>query len=251
MISNSLLMLWINTLPNLYANWPAPSNVSALTTLRTEGFSQAPFDSNNFGLHVGDDKVYVLANRQLLKTGLSLPNEPEWLEQIHSTLCVVVESETNRLADAAITRSSHHALAIMAADCLPILLCNQQGTEIAAIHAGWRGLVNGIVSNTVNKMRSSPAELMAWIGPAICQSCYEVGSEVLEISQRQYPFAPSAFLPKGDKWLANLPLLAELILKGQEDWIKINGIDRWHGGTHLTPKNDWRFSILSNEVTVI
>lgn len=212
MISNHFYLFWMNTLPNLYANWPAPHNVSALTTMRTPGFSKPPYDSNNFGLHVGDSVADVNANRQAFKTLLDLPREPEWLEQIHSNVCVLVEEESNRTADASITRSNAHILAIMTADCLPIMLCNQQGTEIAAIHSGWRGLVNGVIENTLNKMTSSPTQLMAWIGPSICQSCYEVGGEVLDAYQNRYSFASSAFRRKGEKWLANLPQLAELVL---------------------------------------
>lgn len=212
MISKHSLLHWIITLPNFPANWPAPANVSALTTLRKTGASKPPYDANNLGFHVGDNQQHVLINRQTLKIDLGLGNEPEWLDQIHSTVAITVEEETNRIADAAITRSPNRPLAIMTADCLPILLTNRQGTEIAAIHAGWRGLVNGIVTNTLEKMHSSPADLMAWIGPAICQSCYEVGQEVLDTAEKHYAFAPKAFLSQGEKWLANLPLLAELIL---------------------------------------
>ncbi len=197
---------------NLYASWPTPPNVSALTTMRTPGLSKAPYDANNLGLHVGDDETAVRTNRQSLVAALKLPKEPEWLEQIHSNHCVVVEEDKNRTADAAVTRSSAHPLAIMTADCLPIMLCNKQGTEIAAIHSGWRGLVNGVIENTLNKMQSSPEQLMAWIGPAICQSCYEVGGEVLDAYHNRYSFASKGFQPKGEKWLANLSLLAELVL---------------------------------------
>ena len=108
--------------------------------MRTPGFSKPPFDFNNLALHVGDKLTDVATNRQALKTSLGLDKEPEWLEQIHSNICVVVEEEENRIADAAVTRSQQHVLAIMTADCLPIMLCNQQGTEIAAVHSGWRGL---------------------------------------------------------------------------------------------------------------
>ncbi|MBA2652597.1 MAG: peptidoglycan editing factor PgeF [Tatlockia sp.] len=198
---------------NVYANWPAPLNVCALTTTRNPGFSKSPYDANNLGLHVGDNVDHVNSNRKALKEGLSRPQDPEWLEQTHSTVCVVVEDEANRLADAAITRSAKRTLVIMTADCLPIMLTNKQGTEIAAIHSGWRGLANGIIENTLAKMHSSPDQLLAWIGPAICYSCFEVGGEVLESYQARYIFASKAFRPHGEKWLANLPQLAELVLK--------------------------------------
>lgn len=212
MISIHFFRLWNIILTNLYANWKAPTNISALTTMRTPGFSKPPFAENNVGLHVNDNPETVKINRAKLVSELNFPNEPEWLEQIHSSNAVVVENDSNRIADAAITRSNQHVLAIMTADCLPITLCNKQGTEIAAIHAGWKGLVNGIIENTLQKMTSSPADLIAWIGPAICQNCFEVGDEVLQAYKTNYSFAPLAFRRHGIKWLANLPQLAELIL---------------------------------------
>lgn len=195
----------------LYANWTAPSNVSALTTLRLDGFSKPPYD-NNLALHVEDDRTDVLANRQKLCTELELSREPAWLEQIHSNLCVTIEEETNRTVDAAITRIPNQPLAILTADCLPIVLCNQAGDEIAAIHAGWKGLVNGIIENTLAKMHSSPSQLMAWIGPAICQRCYETGDEVFQKYMQNYPFSFPNFQAKGEKWHANLAKIAEQIL---------------------------------------
>lgn len=209
-------MLWIIILANLYANWIAPKNITALTTLRTEGCSVRPYDSNNLGLHVGDESASVHYNREQLSKTLQLPRDPEWLEQIHSTRCVVVENDSLRQADAAITRSKCHVLAIMTADCLPILLCNQQGNEIAAIHAGWKGLVNGIVEETLTKMLSARTDLIAWIGPAICKSCFEVGDEVREMYQANYSFAGDYFKKHQQKWLADLPRLAEKILNKED-----------------------------------
>lgn len=202
----------MTTFPNFSPNWKAPSNISALTTYRYPGSSLAPYDFNNLGIHVGDNPSNVHTNRLALLQTLKLPNEPEWLEQTHSTDCVVVEKETNRQADAAITRSPSHVLAIMTADCLPILICNKQGTEIAGIHAGWKGLVNGIIENTLQKMEHPPTELIAWIGPAICQHCYEVGDDVRDIYLSNYPFAADYFQKHGKKWLINLPDLAKKIL---------------------------------------
>lgn len=189
---------------DLMANWPAPPTISALTTTRLTG---------NLGLHVGDNPEQVQHNRDELVKRLSLVNQPIWLEQTHTNHCVVVEEDSERHADAAITRSSAHPLVIMTADCLPILLCNQAGTEIAAIHAGWRGLLNGIVENTIHKMQSVPSDLMAWIGPAICQQCYETGDEVCEAYIQKYPFTKDAFHTHASRVMADLPKLAELILQ--------------------------------------
>lgn len=197
---------------SLIATWPAPANISALTTRRTSGYSQQPYDSNNLGLHVGDKAEHVLQNRNQLRQTYKLPSEPLWLDQIHSNHCILAETDPNRQADAAITKNKQQVLAIMTGDCLPILICNKQGTEIAAIHGGWRGLVNGIIENTLEKMDSNPKDLLAWIGPGICQSCYEVGQEVFEACTSKHAFTAAAFQPHHKKWLANLPLLAELIL---------------------------------------
>ncbi|KTC67895.1 Laccase domain protein YfiH [Legionella birminghamensis] len=200
----------------LQANWNAPTNVKAVTTTRIEGFSQPPYDKNNLGLHVGDNAGHVQANRERLITSLQLPREPEWLDQTHSTDCIIVEQDNNRQADAAITRSNQHVLAIMTADCLPIVLSNRQGSEVAAIHAGWRGLANGIIEKTLNKMNSQPQDLIAWVGPAICQSCYQTGAEVYDYFLTHYPFVADCFFPDESKWRANLSLIAEKVLIHQK-----------------------------------
>jgi YfiH family protein len=191
------------------ANWPAPSHIQAGTTTLMHGHSQEAYASNNLALHVGDNPAHVLANRQQLRSLLMLPNDPAWLEQTHSTDCVIIENEASRHADAAITRQKTQPLAILTADCLPILLCDKLGTEIAAIHAGWRGLLNGVVQNTLKKMHVKPHDLLAWIGPAICQRCYEVGDDVRMQFTSVYPFTTNAFEGR----YANLPYMAELVLK--------------------------------------
>lgn len=195
------------------ANWPAPANITALSTTRLKGYSTSPYDHNNLGFHVGDNPEHVQQNRSSLVAQFNLPNDPVWLEQTHSTDCIIAEIDTHRQADAAITQSLMHPLVILTADCLPITLCNKQGTEIGAVHAGWRGLFNGIVENTLDKMISTTDELMAWIGPAICQSCYEVGEEVYNAFTSKHPSTAMAFKPVQHKFLANLPMIAEIVLR--------------------------------------
>ena len=197
---------------DLIANWPAPSNISAVTTTRLKGSSRPPYNGNNLGLHVGDQDELVHHNRSELAKRLLLPNQPAWLNQTHTNHCVIAEDDPNRDADAAITRSKSHPLAIMTADCLPILLCDSAGTEIAAVHAGWRGLLNGIVENTLNKMHAKPDTLLAWIGPAICSHCYATGQEVRDAYISRYPYTLNAFHHKASSMHADLPKLAELIL---------------------------------------
>lgn len=196
----------------LNATWSSPTNVTALTTTRFGGVSQAPFHENNLAQHVGDIESDVACNREQLNKDLQLPSSPEWLEQTHSTHCVVVEEDDNRSADAAITRRSNTVLAIMTADCLPIVLCNTNGTEIAAIHAGWRGLANGIIEETLKKMHSKPSDLLAWVGPAVCQQCYETGIEVQDTFIKRFPFTHTSFEKKETHLYANLSQMAELIL---------------------------------------
>ncbi|WP_419418531.1 peptidoglycan editing factor PgeF [Legionella sp. D16C41] len=196
---------------NIQPNWTAPLNIFAFTTTRVDGFSEGPYNSNNLGFHVGDNPKHVAQNREMLSA--NLPAEPEWIEQTHSTNCIVIEDTAERNADAAITRSPDRVLAILTADCLPILLCNRQGTEVAAIHAGWRGLVNGIIEKTSLQIKSNKADLLAWIGPSICGSCYEVGDDVYEQYKNNYPFSTNFFKSHQQKWLANMPELAEQILR--------------------------------------
>lgn len=206
-------MLWMKILNKILANWSAPSRVQALTTLRSNGFSKPPYESNNLASHVNDDINTVIANRNKMKAYLGLPREPDWLEQTHSNDCVVVEEELCRKADAAITRMTNRVLAILTADCVPILLSSKKGDEIAAIHAGWRGLLSGIIENTLSKLLTASQEIIAWVGPAICQSCYEVGEDVYEACLAQYSFASIAFLRENRKWRFNLPQLTELVLR--------------------------------------
>lgn len=199
---------------HINAQWPAPSHIRAVTTTRLDGVSQQDYASFNMAAHVGDNAEHVVRNRQILRETLQLPSEPIWLEQTHTTLCVDVDQpQFDRNADAAITRQEHQVLAIMTADCLPILLCDQQGTEIAAIHAGWRGLASGIVDNTVAKMQTDLSQCMAWIGPAICGRCYATGAEVLDQFVSRYPYAAQAFEQRDQQWFADLSKMATLILR--------------------------------------
>ncbi|WP_058529635.1 peptidoglycan editing factor PgeF [Legionella londiniensis] len=194
------------------ANWPAPDHIAALTTTKLGGVSTLEYESNNLAMHVGDSSAAVQRNRDNLVHSLALVREPVWLIQTHSNRCIVVEEEDERNADAAITRNSVFPLAIMTADCLPVLLCDRKGTEIAAIHAGWRGLASGIIENTIEKMNNKTDSLLAWIGPAICQSCFEVGEDVRRNFKNRYTYADQIFRERGDKKLADLPRMAELIL---------------------------------------
>jgi YfiH family protein len=193
--------------------WSIPSHVKALYTTRLGGVSEAPFDSLNLAEHVGDDLDRVLRNREILLS-LGLPSVPCWLQQTHSTTAVTLELEQNREADAAITRQADTVAVVMTADCLPILFCNRSGSEVAAVHAGWRGLLDGIVQATITKMQSPASELMAWIGPAISQSKFEVGDEVRQAFVEKQALADKRFISnRTAHWLCDLPALADDLLK--------------------------------------
>lgn len=193
------------------ANWCAPNNIYAFTTLRYPGFSQYPFNENNLAYHVGDQADKVALNRQQLCVHLPRQQEPIWLQQTHSIHCIIADVEQGRIGDAVVTRQAYTPLAILTADCFPILLCNHAGTEIAAIHAGWRGLFNGIIENTLHKMASKADELIAWVGPGICQSCFQINEDLVRLYQDCY-FSNNAFYKMNKKCYANLAQVAEFIL---------------------------------------
>lgn len=191
------------------AQWNAPPQVKALCTTRIGGASEHPYESFNLAAHVGDDDKRVQRNRELLCHALKLPAEPSWLEQTHSTRVVNLEQGSSRRVDAAITRNTETVVVVMTADCLPILLCNRMGTEVAAIHAGWRGLADGVIEATVSDMKSPASELLAWIGPGISQQCFEVGDEVREIFVAKNNSAENHFLAnRPAHWLCDLNSLA-------------------------------------------
>jgi len=195
-------------------HWPAPPGVRAVFTTRRGGVSEAPYDSFNLGLHVGDDAARVMQNRALLRSALDLPAEPSWISQSHGTRAVVLEAEAERDADAAITRVPGQVAAVMVADCLPILLCHRDGSEVAALHAGWRGLQAGVVASTLERMRSPAAELLAWIGPGISRDYFEVGDEVLAAFCAALDGARDFFEPHGEgHWLCDLAGLAQCMLE--------------------------------------
>jgi polyphenol oxidase len=120
-------------------DWPAPAGVRACISTRSGGVSQSPYASNNLGLHVGDNPEHVVANRTQLSAQLGLQNSPQWLEQVHGVKVVNAKMDgVVRTADGSYTNQPGHACLVMTADCLPILLCDKQGTQVAALHCGWR-----------------------------------------------------------------------------------------------------------------
>lgn len=191
--------------------WPAPANVRACSTTRTGGVSQAAWSSLNLGGHVGDDPAAVATNRQRLVELAQLPAMPHWLEQVHGTEVArlsATQQQNILRADGAITREPGVVCAVMTADCLPVLFCSADGTEVAAAHAGWRGLCGGVLESVLQQFRCKPQDIHAWLGPAIGPNAFEVGGEVRNAFLAQDAQAEEAFRPSGKKYYADIWLLA-------------------------------------------
>ena len=216
------------------ADWPAPANIHTATTLRTGGVSQGDYSSLNPADHVNDKLQHVLANRQCIKNMLALPAEPVWLQQTHSVDVVCTDQlERSPVADASYTAKSNIVCTVLTADCLPVLLCDQQGTMIAAIHGGWRGLLNGIIENTVCKMLATG--LIAWLGPAIGAQSFEVGDDVRVAFIKKSAQFSSAFKNHAPgKYLADIYQIARILLNNA-------GVQQIYGGQYCTVTDKDRF----------
>lgn len=188
--------------------WPAARHVRALVTTRQGGVSRAPYANLNLGTRVGDDPDAVRENRARVRA--RVPSEPMWLRQVHGVDVVQADRIVGEpVADAAFTGAPEVVCAIQVADCLPVLLCDRRGTRVAAAHAGWRGLAAGVVERTVAALELPPADLMAWLGPAIGPTAFEVGADVFDAFTGVAPESAAAFRPLQDgKWLADLFALA-------------------------------------------
>ena len=225
---------------HLLPSWPAPLRVRALvTTRRLPGNSQPPYDAFNLGLRSGEDEGIVRANRALLERSLALPAPPRWLHQVHGTRSLRLTEEIpagEPEADAAFTSQSGIVLAILTADCLPILVCADDGSEIAAIHAGWRGLAAGVIESCITRLLAPREKLLVWLGPAIGPASYEVGDEVRAAFVNTDADAAEAFVPtRPGHWHCNLYTLARRRLEAL-------GIRRIYGGGFDTFVDDRFYS---------
>ena len=193
-------------------DWPAPERVKSLMTTRAGGVSAPPWDSLNLGDHVGDDPAAVAANRARLRE--RLPAEPGWLKQVHSARVVELGRDSAREADAAVTHAPGQVCAVLTADCLPVLFCNRAGSVVAAAHAGWRGLAEGVLEATLAAMQVPPAEVITWMGAAIGPDAFEVGDEVRQAFVGRHREAAAAFFPQAapGKWRADIYQLARIRL---------------------------------------
>ena len=163
----------------VYPDWSAPDNIKAFTTTRISGHSQGDYAGLNLASHVKDNQLDVEKNRQLLIDQLALPEQPLWLDQVHGVDAVNVATVSQPVvADAAYCDQKNKICAVLTADCLPVLICNRQGTKVAAVHAGWRGLLAGVIENTIDAMQEPANNILIWLGPAIGPQAFEVGQEV-------------------------------------------------------------------------
>ncbi|CAL7960357.1 polyphenol oxidase YfiH [Gammaproteobacteria bacterium] len=202
-------------------HWPAPKNVKAFTTKRIGG---------NFNLHIGNNPNNVLANRKKLYQELNLPAEPFWLKQEHTNTVIHLEPNTTiiePIADAAFATTPNLVCVVTTADCVPILVCDQNGTIVAAIHAGWKGIATGIIEATIKAMNTNPTKLLAWLGPAIGANSFEAGEDMREIFIKSNPESQKAFVAHNDRFLTNIYLLASQCLNTV-------GITAIYGGKYCT-----------------
>ncbi len=224
--------------PWLVPDWSAPAHVHArITTRQTPGFSNPPFDRCNLGNRCGDAAEAVAANRASLLASLNLPAAPRWLRQVHGT--TVIDADDDNLAvepeaDAAITRSADVVLAVLTADCLPVIFCSEDGREIAVAHAGWRGLAAGILESTMERFDTDPARTLVWLGPSIGAASYEIGEEVRQAFVDHDAGAAVAFsATRPGHWTCDLSGLARRRLAAA-------GVTRVSGGGFDT-RSDKRF----------
>jgi YfiH family protein len=222
--------------------WPAPGRVRALVTTRAGGVSAGPYASLNLGTRVGDEPDCVERNRALLRS--CLPAEPRWLRQVHGTRVVAARDVgPDAEADAAVSSTANVVCAVLVADCLPVLLCDQAAEVVAVAHAGWRGLSAGVIEATVRAMQVPARAVMAYLGPGIGSRAYEVGAEVREAFLRHDRGAAEAFAPAAEgKFFADLCVLARQRLAAC-------GVASVFGGGFCTASDARFFSFRRDRIT--
>ncbi|MEQ1514091.1 MAG: peptidoglycan editing factor PgeF [Lysobacteraceae bacterium] len=227
----------------LHADWPVPPGVHAFTTLRHGiGASRPPFDAFNLGNFTaddGDDPATVERNRALLVEDARLPSRPHWLKQVHGVDVVRCDASPvpseEPVADASVTSAPGVVLAILTADCLPVVFAAEDGREVAAVHAGWRGLAAGVLEATVAAMHTPAGHVIAWLGPAAGPQAYEIGEEVYRAFVTRDPASVAAFAAtRPGHWRVDLYALARMRLAQA-------GVTRVHGGGLCTISDPQRF----------
>ncbi len=240
------------TLNIITPDWPAPDNIRAAVTTRSGGVSQAPYDSFNLAAHVNDDPAAVAANRALLAQHLSLPEQPVWLTQVHGVDVLRRTGESvdiSKSYDACYSNQANTVCAVLTADCLPVLFCSRDGQEIAAAHAGWRGLAAGVLAATVNQFACLPSDVYAWLGSAIGSQSFEVGDEVRQTFLSNWQYCDKTLIQncftvhRNTRWLCDIYALARIQLRSL-------GVEAIYGGGEDTHSDSDRFfSYRRNPIT--
>ena len=231
--------------------WPAPFQVKACFTLRTGGVSQQPYRSFNLGAHVGDSPPDVTSNRRQLSNNLQLETIT-WLTQVHGKNVADLDvidndllADTNNIvADACTSRVTHRPCSVMTADCLPVFFCNRAGTQVAMAHAGWRGLLSGVLQETLRTFGQT-ASVMAYLGPAISAQAFEVGDDVRMAFLCHNASFGKHFeaSPTSQRWMGDLYAIAREILQQ-------SGVSEIYGGDRCTfTEKDAFFSYRRDGVT--
>ncbi len=207
----------------LFPDWPAPANVRAATTTRAGGVSHLEYASFNLAGHVGDSADNVATNREILQQALGMPQQPLWCTQVHGVEVLrhdgVTPIKPSHEYDACYSNQKSQVCAVMTADCLPVLFCNRAGTEVAAAHAGWRGLVDGVLETTLQQFACERSEIMVWLGPAIGPKSFEVGRDVHDRFLEQWrahgrKSVAACFAIRSEQhWLCDIYALARLQLR--------------------------------------
>lgn len=220
----------------LHPDWPAPPGVRALVSSRAGGVSQGAYASLNLGDHVGDEADHVAENRRRFTVAAGLSRPPAWLRQVHGceVLCLQEDTPAGGCADACWTNRADTPCTVLTADCLPVLFAAEDGSAVAAAHAGWRGLAAGVLEETLRAMAQPAGRLIAWLGPAIGPTAFQVGAEVRASFLAQAPDDATAFTADGERWRADLYALARARLARA-------GLARVYGGDLCTASDPQRF----------
>lgn len=222
----------------LKVEWDAPSNIQAWQTTRAGGVSDGGYTSLNLATTVGDNQQAVAKNRALLKDKLNLPEDPRWLSLVHDNKVVnAVDIVGIPEADASYTNQAGQVLLIPTADCLPVLFVSKNGDEVAAAHAGWRGLSAGVLENTLAKFKCAAADVSVWFGPAIGPERFEVGQDVVDAFTSSHPGSNSAFATTdlAGKYMADIYALGKLALQNA-------GVEKFFGAEFCTVDDERFFS---------
>ena len=227
----------------LYPDWPAPVNILAAVTTRQGGYSKGAYAGLNMARHVGDDEEKVNRNRNLVAAEFGCDARFQWLRQVHGDRPVIVnEAGEAPEADSLVTHTPGIVLCAMTADCLPVFACSRSGDEAGIIHAGWRGMSAGIIERSLAAMRTKPADLLVWLGPAILACHYEVGEDVRDaflqsaVGKAEQKQLSGAFRPiaAAGKYHADLARIAAIKLRAL-------GVSSVSGGKHCTYCDSERF----------